>query len=64
MKNFINKPCPFCGETEVEIQRSTPDREGIPTNIICSNCGASGPQVYVADVEDFKLALKEWNNRI
>jgi len=61
------KPCPFCGSEDehcgdFELQRSTPDREGVPTRVICG-CGAAGPQVYEPDEENFMLAVQAWNNR-
>lgn len=61
---FDVKPCPFCGnEEEVEFQRGTKDREGVPTQAICVNCGASGPGVYESDDRNFLKALDAWNYR-
>ena len=41
------KPCPFCGETtDFGIGRGTEDREGFPTYLYCSECGAQGPWFY------------------
>src|SRR5690554_894377 len=55
-------PCPFCGSTNIEIQISTPDREGVPTNLICSDCGASGPWEY-EQVNSHAKADAAWNRR-
>jgi Lar family restriction alleviation protein len=41
------KPCPFCGGNDLNIQHSTEDREGIPSNIICQDCGCAGPWAYI-----------------
>lgn len=58
------KPCPFClAEEEVEFQRGTPDREGVPTRAMCMDCGASGPGVYESDERNFLKALDAWNYR-
>lgn len=64
---FIN-PCPFCGSDDLARQISNEDREGIPTNIICCECGASGPWIYCSkeelDAEELPgTALKLWNDR-
>lgn len=55
-------PCPFCGGTNIEIQISTPDREGVPTNLMCSDCGASGPWEYEQGNSHAK-ADDAWNQR-
>lgn len=55
-------PCPFCGSTNIEIQISTPDREGVPTNLMCSDCGASGPWEY-EQVNSHARADAAWNTR-
>lgn len=58
------KPCPFCGCKSVEFQTGTKDREGIPMNTVCTDCGATGPSVYVPNVEIGEVkALGEWNIR-
>ena len=64
------KPCPFCGSYELEYQIGTTDKEGIPTNIVCTKCGCTGPQVYLSEKElackEDELperALQEWNSR-
>jgi Lar family restriction alleviation protein len=41
------KPCPFCGSLELDIQTSTEDREGVPANVVCTDCGCSGPWAYL-----------------
>lgn len=56
-------PCPFCGGTNIELQISTPDREGIPTNLMCSDCGASGPWEYEQGNSHAK-ADDAWNRRV
>ena len=55
-------PCPFCGGANIEIQISTPDREGVPTNLMCSDCGASGPWEYEQGNSHAK-ADDAWNRR-
>jgi Lar family restriction alleviation protein len=45
-KNNI-KPCPFCGGEDLTFQTSTEDREGVPANIICQDCGCAGPWEYI-----------------
>ena len=58
------KPCPFCGCTVVEFQSGVKDREGIPMNAVCVDCGAAGPWVYVPNIEIGEVkALGEWNIR-
>lgn len=64
------KPCPFCGSYELEYQIGTTDKEGTPTNIMCTKCGSTGPQVYLSEKElsckEDELperALQEWNSR-
>lgn len=42
-------PCPFCGGKELGIGRMTEDREGYPTYVYCSSCGAQGPWTYTRD---------------
>ena len=41
------KPCPFCGGNDLNVQHSTEDREGVPSNIICEDCGCAGPWAYI-----------------
>lgn len=73
----MNKPCPFCGSNNLEYQISTEDREGIPTNILCEDCGCAGPWIYLKpseiEVGSFddnsvrnlpKRALELWNGRV
>jgi Lar family restriction alleviation protein len=66
------KPCPFCGSNDLTVQRGTEDREGIPANIICEDCGCAGPWDYIRP-EVLESALNEdliplrliklWNER-
>lgn len=58
------KPCPFCGGRDLDIQTSTEDSEGIPMNVICNDCGARGPWLYVPDVDCEALAYREWDKRV
>ena len=64
MKSEIN-PCPFCGSVEVEVVIGTQDREGYPSNLICSECGAAGPWIYCKDPydKDYHKLLVQWNTR-
>lgn len=62
------KPCPFCGndnENNFDLQTGTKDREGIPVNITCTQCGACGPYEYeTGDEERLMLtATFNWNRR-
>lgn len=67
--NSIPLPCPFCGSSspETELQIGTPDREGVPVNVICQHCGACGPWVYSIETKDQKImrddAITKWNER-
>lgn len=66
------KSCPFCGGNDLTVQRSSEDREGIPANIICQDCGCAGPWDYLR-TEVLENALNEdripvrlinlWNER-
>ena len=66
------KPCPFCGGNDLTVQRSTEDREGVPANIICQDCGCAGPWDYLRpevlesasnkDTIPVRL-IKLWNER-
>lgn len=56
------KPCPFCGGTEIELSCGTPDREGIPKQMNCTECGASGPWDYATE-ESTEQQVKDWNTR-
>lgn len=53
------KPCPFCGETEMDLMEDTP--EGCITEyfVSCSCCGAQ-----VANEESMKDAIALWNRRV
>ena len=66
------KPCPFCGSNDITIQHSTEDREGVPANLLCMDCGAAGPWLYVRKVmldaalekDEFLVPLVAlWNTR-
>jgi len=61
-------PCPFCGNKEIDAQQGTKDRKGTPCNMVCSECGASGPRVYLSDSEldspiGFFMLITSWNVR-
>jgi len=56
-------PCPFCGETDIEFQTGTEDREGWPRNAACAKCGACGPWTYCPHDDDKIEPLKLWNAR-
>lgn len=58
-------PCPFCGSVEVEVVTGTEDREGYPSKLTCSDCGANGPWIYCKDPldKDYHELLKQWNTR-
>jgi Lar family restriction alleviation protein len=59
--------CPFCGapqDSPVEFQIGTRDREGFPKSVVCVECGAAGPLVYVKHEDDEVEVIEEWNNRV
>jgi Lar family restriction alleviation protein len=56
-------PCPFCGGNDLDVQTCTPDREGIPTNIVCADCGGRGPWEYEEEGSTTK-AETAWNKRV
>lgn len=67
------EPCPFCGSKDLTRQISTPDREGVPTNVLCMDCGASGPWTYVSpsQLEQYENTdeipnevIHLWNDRV
>jgi Lar family restriction alleviation protein len=71
MKEEI-KPCPFCGSSDLSIQTSTKDREGVPSNVVCQDCGCAGPWAYLKSQEIDaawldntipKELIKLWNER-
>ena len=62
------KPCPFCDSENLIIAHSTEDREGFPSNIVCEDCGASGPWAYIKDKKDsqnlqYVVRKTYWNTR-
>lgn len=57
------KPCPFCGSTDLDYRTTTKDREGVPTAVVCCDCGSSGPWVYVQEGDSLLAADREWNKR-
>jgi Lar family restriction alleviation protein len=62
------KPCPFCGGVNIEVRISgSEDREGIPANLYCDDCGANGPWTYCrkdpGTIDKPKL-IELWNQRI
>ena len=73
------EPCPFCGSINLDYQTFSQDREGIPINIVCEDCGSCGPWIYLNESEierdsyvkagdDWvrglpKRALEIWNKR-
>lgn len=56
-------PCPFCGNTTVEFQWGTEDREGTPVNLVCTECGACGPNQYINATKesDYVEIIQMWN---
>lgn len=63
---MIEQPCPFCGQSDLDVQQSTPDREGTPVCIICAGCGATGPWQYRKSGKESMtrmLAIHLWNTR-
>lgn len=64
---FNKQPCPFCGSDAQELSLGTPDREGTPCAMACTECGAIGPWTYVAsDATPGTMmfeASKEWDQR-
>lgn len=65
---FNKKPCPFCGSHGTqELSCGTPDREGTPCAMACTECGAIGPWRYVSsDATPGTMmfeACEEWDER-
>jgi hypothetical protein len=65
------KQCPFCGGSNLEISTGSEDREGVPTNIYCDDCGTQGPWQYLdPSLEKHKGNLEfvadatGWNSRV
>lgn len=62
------QPCPFCGSSDLGIERRGEDFEGYPTSVYCDHCGARGPWIYTrtkAIWTCISLACEEtgWNTR-
>ena len=59
------KECPFCGGIdELTIQIWTTDREGTPQAILCGQCGAVGPWLYVDNQKMMQpQIIRAWNER-
>ena len=63
-----NKPCPFCGGTDIDPSFSRCYAKGDKTQPIvaagCSDCGAVGPDVRVPDHSTgYAKAMAKWNAR-
>lgn len=65
------KQCPFCGGSNLEISIGSEDREGVPTNVYCDDCGAQGPWVYLDSPLskhkgnlEFVADATGWNSRV
>ena len=60
-------PCPFCANKEVSLQAGMLDREGIPVNLVCDDCGARGPVEYskpdACEDTQYLIAMAHWNAR-
>lgn len=58
--------CPFCGGHNFDVVTfDVSDREGYPTQITCSYCGASGPWDYSAEKNMLTVGLVDlWNSRV
>lgn len=64
------KPCPFCGEKKsFDFQFDIEDCDGVPTRLVCENCGAAGPWIYCVreesglaiDDDSLNDVIYEWN---
>lgn len=62
-KRIVIKPCPFCGSTEINTQIALPTADGIQSNAVCENCGASGPIITASPHVSDLVAYNEWNKR-
>lgn len=59
------KNCPFCGNNELTLQHGTEDREGVPCQLMCVECGATGPSSYVRpEVLESALNKDEYPRRV
>jgi Lar family restriction alleviation protein len=57
-------PCPFCGSVDIDFQYGDTDREGTMCNVICADCGATGPWIYVDPNKFHKCeVVEQWNKR-
>lgn len=76
MSSVMEKPCPFCGQLEVEpcdayledvLFENTEEKvkveEGTPMYIRCGVCGACGPWTYCTD-DDYEPIIEQWNRRV
>lgn len=68
-KKHTAELCPFCGGDDLEIQHGNEDREGVPVNIVCTECGARGPIVYMTAntvLSDVNYCAEKtgWNKRV
>jgi Lar family restriction alleviation protein len=61
------KPCPFCGNDQVDVARDT-YCEPIQTcmYVVCPSCGAQGPIAcrHTLSVDDLRVeAMRKWERR-
>lgn len=61
------EPCPFCGETHLDIEDFHVPKEHFESAIVCRNCGAVGPSFVKGRhqaIEPVRMkALAAWNDR-
>ena len=61
------KPCPFCGSNDLDtVFVDMRDREGRPMQVVCADCGASGPSAYFSDDSTTigeVVRVTAWNRR-
>ena len=61
------KPCPFCGSTEILIERGLIDDNGKKRELIeaftiyCANCHAMFRR---RDKNGYKILIERWNRRV